>query len=84
MSKRTLILSFVSFITLSLFARRYQINKVNYNLQGNGPKIFGTTQSYALEDNVPVQKNLIFENEDELNIYISEYTIKLNNLRAFE
>ena len=84
MSKRTLIFLFTSFITISLFAQKYQINQVNYNIQGNGAKIFGKTQSYALENNVPVQKNHIFESVDELNEYISEYTIKLNNLRAFE
>ena len=84
MFKRTLILAFASFFTLGLFARQYQITQINYTLEGNGAKIFGRTQPYALENNVPVEKNQIFETEEELNEYILEYTIKLNNLRAFE
>lgn len=69
---------------LPAFGRQYQIKDVNYNIEGCGAKIFGTTQDYALAHEAPVDTKKVFENENELKAYIADYETRLNNLRAFE
>ena len=83
MKRSFLLLSFLLLI-FPLSAQKYQINDVVYSIQGCGHWIFGTTQRYALEQEVPVDKKTVFNNEEELTNYINNLQIKLQNLRAFE
>ena len=83
MKRSFLLLSFLLLI-FPLSAQKYQINDVIYSIQGCGHWIFGTTQRYALEQEVPVDKKTVFNNEEELTNYINNLQIKLQNLRAFE
>ena len=78
----TLLLFFI--ISSGIYSQQYQISQVEYSIQGCGAKIFGTTQDYALAQQVPVDTKKVFNSQEELETYISDYKTKLNNLRAFE
>ena len=64
-------------------ASSYQITNVDYSITGCGPKFLGTTKPYAIENNVSINKNKIFKSVSELENYIKDYELRLNNTRAF-
>lgn len=66
------------------FAQQYKINNVDYNIEGSGLKILGKTSPAILERNIPIDKTLVFESEDELLKYLEDYEQKLANTRAFD
>ena len=77
------------FFTLILFlfpvaAQQYKIEDINYSIQGCGHPIFGITQEYALAQQVPIDKKKVFQNTEELELYILDLNKRLQNLRAFE
>lgn len=78
------ILSFALLFILTFAAWSLKITQVNYNIEGSGAKIFGKTQDYALEREVPVDTKSDFSDEEALKVYIENYKKRLNNLRAFE
>lgn len=82
--KRFNLFLIISFILFPIFAQQYQINDIEYQIQGCGHWIFGRTQEYALVTQVPVDQKTIFESEEDFTAYITDLEIKLNNLRAFE
>lgn len=65
-------------------ASGYQITNVDYSITGCGPKFLGTTKPYVIENNVSINKNKIFKSVSELENYIKDYELRLNNTRAFE
>lgn len=85
--KRFFVLSSILiFVITSIFSQTttYKIKQVNYNLTGCGPKFLGTTKPFALDKNVEVNKNKIFDTQEELDSYIKDYELRLNNTRVFE
>lgn len=75
----------VFFILIScfVFAEQYQITNVEYNISSNN-SFLGKTQPYALEKEVPVNKNEVFNSQYELNQYINDLSQKIKNTRAFD
>ena len=67
-----------------LFANGFKISEVEYNITGCGAKIFGETQDYVLEKQVPVDKKSVFPDRTTFEAYINDYIVRLNNLRAFD
>ena len=82
--KRIAVFSALLFFLFPICAHQFQINKVEYNIEGCGAKIFGETQDYALAHQVPLDTKRIFNDIKELNTYLDDYRQKLSNLRAFE
>ncbi len=82
--KRFSLFLIITFILFPLFAQQYQISDIEYSIQGCGHWIFGRTQEYALVTQVPVDQKTVFEDEESFTAYITDFEIKLNNLRAFE
>lgn len=82
--KRIFLIAWLVLSSVFIFAESYFISKINYDIEGSGPKFIGATKKYALELNVPVDKNRVFESKDELEEYILDYTMRLNNTRTFE
>ncbi len=84
--KKSFLLTLLLFLLISsgIYSQQYQISQVEYSIQGCGAKIFGTTQDYALAQQVPVDTKKVFNSQEELETYILDYKTKLNNLRAFE
>ena len=82
--KRVAVLSALFFLLVPVFAQKFQINTVDYDIEGCGAKIFGRTQDYALAHEVPLDTKRVFNDITELNTYLDDYRKKLNNLRAFE
>ena len=76
--KRTVPLLF-ALLSLSVFsfAEKYRINQVNYDING-------MTKQYALERNIEIDKKRIFENYEELNLYIENLRQLFNNERNLE
>lgn len=68
----------------SIFAKDYQITKVEYTLNPSSWKFLGTTKEFALENNVEVNKNKKFESLEALELYIEDYKQRLSNTRAFD
>lgn len=60
-----------------LFAENFRINKVIYNISGS-------TTEQALERNVPVSKNRIFESQEDFESYIEKIRQDIINTRCFE
>jgi hypothetical protein len=82
--KRFKLFPIIFLFLFPLAAQQYQINDIEYQIQGCGHWIFGRTQEYALVTQVPVDQKTVFENEEDFTAYITDLEIKLNNLRAFE
>lgn len=68
--------------TTFLHAEKYQITNVEYNAKGAFG--VGTTNSYALEQKVEINKKRIFEDELSFQKYIDDYTQRLKNTRVFQ
>ena len=73
-----------TFCLLPLTAAQYKINSVSYDIEGCGHWIFGRTQEYALANAVPVDTKTVFQNENDLDLYLNDLEQHLSNLRAFE
>lgn len=82
--KKILLLSFSLLISTFLFAADYQIVKVEYNLNPSSWTFLPTTKQFALENNVPVDKNKKFATKEALENYITDYKQRLTNTRAFD
>lgn len=83
--KKYFLLVLLFLFILPLYSQsKYQITDVNYTIKGCGPKIMGQTKAYALENYEAVDKEIVFNSEDELKEYIKDYELRLNNLRNFE
>ena len=72
------------FFELFCYANKYQITDVDYTITPSAIKALGVTKTYCLEQKVSVDKNRVFESEDELNEYLEDYRQRLNNTRVFE
>ena len=84
MNKKNILFFSLLTFCVTIFAQKFQIVDIEYDLAGCGPKILGVTNQYALEQKVSVDKKTIFESEEEFNKYFEEYKKQINNLRAFE
>lgn len=82
--KRIISSAFFLLAFTALFAEGYSISEINYDIEGSGPKFIGATKKYALELNVPVDKTRVFATAEELDEYVLDYTMRLNNTRMFE
>lgn len=63
---------------------KYQITNVNYEITASTLKFLPKTKEYAIELNETLDKKRIFESKQELDSYLLDYELRLNNLRAFE
>lgn len=63
---------------------KYQITNVNYEILASTLGFLPKTKEYAIELNEPLDKKRIFESKQELDSYLLDYELRLNNLRAFE
>ena len=61
--KRFFLLFTTVFLSMSVYANKYQITKVEYD-------ITGMTKQFALEQRVPVDKTIVFQSEEELSDYV--------------
>ena len=68
----------------SLFAAKFKIESVTYDIEGCGHWIFGKTQEFALSNEVPVDTKTYFNDEEAFNKYLGDLETRLSNLRAFE
>ena len=68
----------------SLFAAKFKIESVTYDIEGCGHWIFGKTQEFALANEVPVDTKTYFNDEEAFNKYLGDLETRLSNLRAFE
>ena len=84
MNKKNILFFSLLIFCATLFAQKFQIVDVEYNLEGAGLKLLGVTNPYALEQKVSVDKKTIFLSEEEFNKYFEDYKKQINNLRAFE
>lgn len=75
--KKTLIFLFSVLNFTNLFADKYKIENVEYDISGK-------TRKYALETKVKADKSKIFENEEELLNYIKDFQQRVLNTRNFE
>ena len=84
--KKLFLLSAICCILFSsfAFAEEYRISQVNYDIKGSGPKFIGATKKYALEQNVPVDTEKVFSSQEEVEQYVLDYIMRLNNTRNFE
>lgn len=82
--KKILFASCILLFASSLFAKDYQIKEVEYNLNPSSWSFLPTTSEYALQNNVPVNKTKLFTTKEDLEIYIKDYTQRLENTRAFD
>ena len=71
-------------ITGFLFCAEYKIETVKYDLKSSSWGFLMSTNEYALEQKVSVDKNKIFESEEDLIKYIQDYELRIKNTRAFE
>jgi outer membrane protein assembly factor BamA len=84
MNKKNILFFSLLIFCATLFAQKFQIVDVEYNLEGAGPKLLGITNPYALEQKVSIDKKTVFSSEEEFNKYFEDYKKQINNLRAFE
>lgn len=85
--KKSRIFIFVLYCILNslLFSQKYQITNVEYDIKKSSILGFtGKTRPYALENNVSVDKNKIFETKEELDEYLKDYETRLYNTKAFD
>lgn len=84
--KRSFIFALIFVFSSILFAQsnKYQIANVNYEIEGCGPKFLSSTKPYAIDQNVEVNKDKVFNSISELEEYIKDYESRLKNTRAFE
>ncbi|MCR5723545.1 MAG: hypothetical protein K6G80_00500 [Treponema sp.] len=61
----------------ALFSEQFQIAEVLYNIEG-------MTKQYAVELNIPIDKNRIFHTEEEFTLYLADLRQRFNNERVFE
>lgn len=66
----------------SLYAEKYQITNVEYNTKGAFG--VGTTNSYALEQKVEIDKKRVFADEETFIKYKDDYIQRLKNTRVFQ
>lgn len=66
----------------SLYAEKYKITDVKY--EAKGAFGVGTTNSYALEQKVEIDKKRVFENEEDFLNYKDDYIQRLKNTRVFQ
>jgi|GEM_PF-298851 len=72
------------FLTAGAVFAAAAVSASSYRIAGVDYRIAGKTRIYALERAVEVDKNQIFAGEDELVAYISDFTQRLENTRAFD
>ena len=60
MNKKNILCFSLLIFCATLFAQKFQIVDVEYNLEGAGLKLLGVTNPYALEQKVSVDKKTIF------------------------
>lgn len=92
--KKNLFVIFFCFITSLIFSQeqfqeiqndfKYQISNVNYEVKSSSLSFLGKTKPYAINLNEPIDKKRIFQSKEELNLYLKDYELRLNNLRAFD
>lgn len=82
--KLNLFLFIFIFFGSGLFAQNYKISNIDYEIKDCGLPFFGVTRKYALEKEVPVDFERVFTSKEELDSYIEDYKLRLNNTRAFE
>lgn len=92
--KKNLFVIFFCFITSLIFSQeqfqeiqndfKYQISNVNYEVKSSSLSFLGKTKPYAINLNEPIDKKRIFQSKKELNLYLKDYELRLNNLRAFD
>ena len=61
MNKKNILFFSLLIFCATLFAQKFQIVDVEYNLEGAGLKLLGVTNPYALEQKVSVDKKTIFD-----------------------
>lgn len=74
--KKKIFTALFLFLVVLLNADEYRINKVIYNISGK-------TKENRISKNVPVDTSKIFKSEEELQNYINDYIVRLNNTRNF-
>ncbi|MBO4857156.1 MAG: hypothetical protein J5527_01405 [Treponema sp.] len=82
--KKLLFFILALFYGLFCYANKYQITEVKYLIIPSEIKFLGVTKPYCLEQKVSVDKNKIFETEEEFTEYLEDYKQRLNNTRVFE
>lgn len=76
-SKITLLFTVMfSFMCFTLSSQQYKISEVKYNITGN-------TKEIHLKKSVPIDTDIIFSSQDELNDYLNEIKQQFINLRVF-
>lgn len=76
MRKQTLAALLTAVLLPPAFPSRYRITGADFDIHGR-------TRPYAIDQNVEIDENRVFEDEDELMKYIGDYKTRLENLRAF-
>ena len=76
--KRTIAFLLASiFLTAAVFSEKYKISQVNYD-------IVGMTRQYALERNIEIDKDRIFETFEDFNAYLDNLRQLFKNERNLE
>lgn len=75
--KKYLITLFIIFSCSFIFAEKYQITDIKYDISGK-------TREYVLSNKVEINKKHIFKDEEELVNYVKDTTQRLENTRNFE
>lgn len=75
--KKLLLILCLSFNLLCLFGQNYQIKNVTYNIEGR-------TREKNIQRNFPIDKSIIFQNENDFLLYINKIKSDLSNSRIFE
>lgn len=70
------LLLFASFLPF-VSAQKYQINDIDYNLDGR-------TKEYALNKTLDIRQDIVFESQEDLQLYINFISQKLNDQRVLE
>ena len=63
--------------TIALFAERYQITDIKYDIDGR-------TKKYALNKVLNIKKDQVIESEEDLKLYIDFIAQKLSDQRVLE
>lgn len=75
--KKLLFFAVLIYLSCLAFADSYRITDVEYTTKGR-------TRPYAIDIKVPVDTDTVFQSEDELMEYITDYVKQLDNTRTFE
>ncbi len=73
---KTSILLLLISLTFPLFAEKFQIKSIEYQLE--------KTKQYALEQNIEISKKKVFLNKDEFEDYLADLRQKFKNQRVFK